>query len=1322
MPDTTKPYFTKTYSVLINNNVLPTVPEVSINNSTQSPRVVNTIQLDLATGPELLNCETFSKLAFTETNSVPGIMQFNTNCATVDVQTETITFDNTEGTKNIYIWAIDSSGMISEPRSINFILDTTSPILSIQLNQSKVKGSVDYNINYSASDAAFGIHQIQLYYTQDGTNYTLVNDLSKSSNVYSWTAPIDNTVSAQFKIVADDEAGHSTTSYSSIFEVDSTAPNVAITNPSSNASVVLANTLSSYSISGTCSESGRSVQISGDTTGSVNCNAGNSTASVTKTIIKDSIVPVVTLTSNLSDPVQGASQLPITWSASDLNLKSNPISIYYSLDGGANWNLIVNSTSNLGSYIWTVPNVTSLQSQIKIVAEDLADLTGQVISSNFVIDSNRPTLTPGQMTINSGSASSNINSVQMALAGSDAESNLTHFCFKYTTGLTVPTEPLANDSCWLALNAPSPGLSLSKNISFQNFFYQIGFTTGSYTIYSWLKDQAGNISTLSNSGAGTISLDKNTIYYDSGFPPTIVNVISVNTDTPSNPILDSELVVTSGSDVFIKWKLTDDTALPALPVNLYYTTDETNFTLIAANIANSANSGCLVDGVNYTGCYKWTSGAPVSTYFKIRVAAIDASGMSSFSSASPNNMSLFKIIAGNTDPGLGGSAASALIFSSMVGALSDTRTLVVTPDGKFYIRDLKRGILTIDPIDGKLKSFIPYTGAKVDGAIGTATLANAYARMILDYQGNLLIYDTNSIRKVNLLTQTVTTIIGGGSATTSGSVATDLSIDCVGSGDVLCPMIALPNGNIYFMRLPNSTAGIWKYNVADGKVYSIIPSGNGVYGNAGFDISAASSTLTHFSLDYDVTNSTINKFYANFRQNSCTGCGYSMYSAELNQSTWASTGTGAPFPNGDSYSGSINSMNGKIYAIPSNVARALWKLDTVTNTWIKMLGSTLTGSCDDGTLATSCNVYLQDAFVTAQGNIYFLDNGLVRTIDDTGKVKTLFGQRKTFGDGGLAQSARFNKIVSIDQASNGNIGVLDSVENVLREISPSGIIDKIIGNGTQGAITNGAAGVTQSIPGGYWGNEYQFLYDKSNDDIYYTGPNQNIIKYDRASGTVSKVIGGGATGFGSADGMLGASVALNGYPLQLVGFDGSKILGITDQWNGTAHYNNYWKFYDKTDSYRQSQFGGNANIAIGNYSPDGTNVSTADLPMAFSNAVLRGFWDSTNSTWYFGRHGQSYIKTLPVSGVIGTLVTLPRGIISWTLTTNVSLQKIIYYCNGTKIYKYNIATITETALPWPSSTMTCTGNSMFRSSIRNSIVFPFQQNGLYGVAEIIDTP
>ncbi len=74
----------------------------------------------------------------------------------------------------------------------------------------------------------------------------------------------------------------------------------------------------------------------------------------------------------------GGSSYDITWEASDNEgLIDYPISISYSIDGGANYSyLITADAANTGRYTWTVPNISTTEARIKITAIDTSGNSG----------------------------------------------------------------------------------------------------------------------------------------------------------------------------------------------------------------------------------------------------------------------------------------------------------------------------------------------------------------------------------------------------------------------------------------------------------------------------------------------------------------------------------------------------------------------------------------------------------------------------------------------------------------------------------------------------------------------------------------------------------------------------------------------------------------------------------------------------------------------------------------------------------------------------------------------------------------------------------
>ncbi len=94
---------------------------------------------------------------------------------------------------------------------------------------------------------------------------------------------------------------------------------------------------------------------------------------------------------NSGHPVAGSSSQVITWSVNSTKLASNPISIDYSLDGGATWTNIVSGIANTGSYTWSVPAAINVATaQVRVTAIMTSGANAVTATSNFVIDSTLP--------------------------------------------------------------------------------------------------------------------------------------------------------------------------------------------------------------------------------------------------------------------------------------------------------------------------------------------------------------------------------------------------------------------------------------------------------------------------------------------------------------------------------------------------------------------------------------------------------------------------------------------------------------------------------------------------------------------------------------------------------------------------------------------------------------------------------------------------------------------------------------------------------------------------------------------------------------------
>jgi sugar lactone lactonase YvrE len=92
--------------------------------------------------------------------------------------------------------------------------------------------------------------------------------------------------------------------------------------------------------------------------------------------------------------------------------------------------------------------------------------------------------------------------------------------------------------------------------------------------------------------------------------------------------------------------------------------------------------------------------------------------------------------------------------------------------------------------------------------------------------------------------------------------------------------------------------------------------------------------------------------------------------------------------------------------------------------------------------------------IDAADRIYIADTGnhVVRMIDTDGKIYTIAGTGTPgySGDGAPATSAQLNTPSDVAVASNGVLYIADTMNNVVRVVSPDGIIDTYAGTGAQG--------------------------------------------------------------------------------------------------------------------------------------------------------------------------------------------------------------------------------------------------------------------------------
>jgi sugar lactone lactonase YvrE len=196
--------------------------------------------------------------------------------------------------------------------------------------------------------------------------------------------------------------------------------------------------------------------------------------------------------------------------------------------------------------------------------------------------------------------------------------------------------------------------------------------------------------------------------------------------------------------------------------------------------------------------------------------------------------------------------------------------------------------------------------------------------------------------------------------------------------------------------------------------------------------------------------------------------------------------------------------SGNVYiADYQSVIRKVDSAGTITT----VAGTGDQGYSGDGGPANKAALYYPSVAVDGSGNLYIADSGnnVIRKVDTSGAIATIAGTGDLGydGDGGPAAQATFNSPYDVKPDGAGNLIVVDTGNNVLRQVDPSGIVTTIAGTSAFGAGgDNGPALAAQfGQPSGVTldGNGNLFVMDNFNQ----------VVRKITSSGIVSTVAGNG---------------------------------------------------------------------------------------------------------------------------------------------------------------------------------------------------------------------
>ena len=522
-------------------------------------------------------------------------------------------------------------------------------------------------------------------------------------------------------------------------------------------------------------------------------------------------------------------------------------------------------------------------------------------------------------------------------------------------------------------------------------------------------------------------------------------------------------------------------------------------TTIITTIAGTGSSSYNGDGIAATSAsLKYPMGVAVDSSRNVYVCDYENNRVRKVTAST----SIITTIAGTGTAGYsgdGGQATAATIkFPRGINLDSVGNVYFGEYAGYNVIRKITVSTGIISTVAGTGSATGGYNG---DNIQATAATFNYPRDVVLDSYGNLYICDSfnHRVRKVDVSTGLVSTVVGTGDASSSGdgSAATSASINqpCYSRFD--------SDGNLYITDY--SSHRIRKVITVTTDIPTVAPSIMPTYypslsphsisiittiagtDTAGYSGDEGPATSAVFNAPFGIcTDSSGNVYvsdYANNRVRKITistgiiatiaGTGSFSYSGDNGAAS--SAAIARPY-------GIVLDATGNLY-ISAQYNYRIRKVTVPTSVITTIAGTGSSGYSGDGGLATSATLNLPTGIaIDNVGNIYIAGyfNPAIRKITiSTGIITTIAGSSSSgySGDGGPATSATMNRPNGVALDSANNVYIADYNNNVIRKVSiTTGTITTIAGTGTatysgdNGPPTSAAINVPASVLVDSYGN------------------------------------------------------------------------------------------------------------------------------------------------------------------------------------------------------------------------------------------------------------
>jgi len=469
-----------------------------------------------------------------------------------------------------------------------------------------------------------------------------------------------------------------------------------------------------------------------------------------------------------------------------------------------------------------------------------------------------------------------------------------------------------------------------------------------------------------------------------------------------------------------------------------------------------------------------------------------------------NTHRIRKVTAAGVVTTFAGSSQGSANGTGTNATFSFPQGVAVDSAGTLYVADTSNNrIRKITPAGVVTTLAGQTTAGSVDGT-GTSARLNNPLGIGLDSAGN--VYVTEQIgHRIRRITPegVVTTIAGSGTAAFADGIGTNASFNDL-SGIAVDSAGSLFVSDYSNFRIRKIGSGTVQLPLNRGVTTTIAGNGTTTFAN-GTGTNATFNNPIGLSLDLD------GNIYVgdqvNHRIRKITPAGV--------VTTLAGSGTGT-FADGTGAAASFNNpcitavdSSGHVYVADQSNHRI--RKITPAGVVSTLAGQTSTGSAN-GTGAAASFFFPFGVAVDSSGHVYVADsfNNLIRKITPAGVVTTLAGSTSGSWVDGVGTNARFSGPFGISVDSAGNVYVGDGVNQRIRKITPAGVVTTLAGNGgttfADGIGTNATFNNPRAVPVDSAGNVY--VGDITNHRIRRITP----------SGVVTTLAGNGGTTFADGTG------------------------------------------------------------------------------------------------------------------------------------------------------------------------------------------------------------